>query len=235
MIYAATRQEIEAHRKAFIRKWRLKHRAVADSLEEAGDRLFTFTRLPPSQSRSARTTTQSNDFTKSSSEGSKLKPCYPRQIPLRCCSGRCSRPVRSICERSMAGRRSPRTLSVSQLTWPPETIASCYRRSRHQIPTAFRTAPLKSSLSNLTEEFAHSSQGDDYGVIPRSGPYDERVELSKHRSQWVFHRPCAYASRFVLQDEEKPFSCNSASDRSKTNFFAIRTNSSARAGRSSSR
>src|SRR5450830_32757 len=56
MIYAATREEIEARRKAFIRKWRLKHRAVADSLEEAGDRLFTFSRLPPSQWRSARTT-----------------------------------------------------------------------------------------------------------------------------------------------------------------------------------
>ena len=56
MIYAATPEEIEARRKGFIRKWRLKHRAVADSLEEAGDRLFTFTRLPPSQWRSARTT-----------------------------------------------------------------------------------------------------------------------------------------------------------------------------------
>src|SRR4051794_30175209 len=33
MIYAATRQEIEVRRKAFIRKWRLKHRAVSDSLE----------------------------------------------------------------------------------------------------------------------------------------------------------------------------------------------------------
>ena len=41
---------------AFLRKWRLKCRAVADSLEEAGDRLFTFTRLPPSQWKSARTT-----------------------------------------------------------------------------------------------------------------------------------------------------------------------------------
>ena len=30
--------------------------SVADCLEEAGDRLFTFTRLPPSQWRSARTT-----------------------------------------------------------------------------------------------------------------------------------------------------------------------------------
>ncbi len=56
MIYAATREEIEMRRKAFIRKWRLKHRAVADSLQEAGDRLFTFTRLPPSQWKSARTT-----------------------------------------------------------------------------------------------------------------------------------------------------------------------------------
>jgi putative transposase len=56
MIYAATREEIETRRKAFIRKWRLKHRAVADSLQEAGERLFTFTRLPSSQWRSVRTT-----------------------------------------------------------------------------------------------------------------------------------------------------------------------------------
>ena len=56
MIYAATPEEIATRRKAFIRKWRLKYRAVADSLEEAGDHLFTFTRLPPSQWRSARTT-----------------------------------------------------------------------------------------------------------------------------------------------------------------------------------
>ena len=55
-IYAATPEDIEKRRKAFVRKWRLKHRAVADSLEEAGDRLFTFTLLPPSQWRSIRTT-----------------------------------------------------------------------------------------------------------------------------------------------------------------------------------
>ena len=56
MIYAGTPKEIETRRKSFIRKWRLKCRAVADSLEEAGDRLFTFVRLPDSQWRSARTT-----------------------------------------------------------------------------------------------------------------------------------------------------------------------------------
>src|SRR5207253_5558092 len=51
MIYAATPAEIDKRRQAFIRKWRLKHRAVADSLEEASDRLFAFARLPPSQWR----------------------------------------------------------------------------------------------------------------------------------------------------------------------------------------
>src|SRR5208337_601559 len=55
MIYATTRGEVETLRKAFIRKWRLKCRAVADSLEEAGDKLFTFTRFPPSQWKSIRT------------------------------------------------------------------------------------------------------------------------------------------------------------------------------------
>ena len=42
MIYAATPQDIADRRKAFIRKWRLRHKAVADSLEEAGDALFAF-------------------------------------------------------------------------------------------------------------------------------------------------------------------------------------------------
>jgi transposase-like protein len=56
MIYAKTKQEIEARRKAFLRKWRLKCRAVADSLEEAGDRLFTFARFPEGQWKSIRTT-----------------------------------------------------------------------------------------------------------------------------------------------------------------------------------
>jgi transposase-like protein len=56
MVYAETAADVEARRKAFVRKWRLKCRAVADSLEEAGGRLFTFTRLPPGQWKSARTT-----------------------------------------------------------------------------------------------------------------------------------------------------------------------------------
>ena len=49
-------QRGQTRRKAFIRKYgSLKCCAVADSLEEAGDRLFTFTRFPPSQWKSIRT------------------------------------------------------------------------------------------------------------------------------------------------------------------------------------
>ena len=56
MIYANTAKEVQTRRKAFIRKWRVKCEAVATSLDEAGDRLFTFTRLPTEQWKSARTT-----------------------------------------------------------------------------------------------------------------------------------------------------------------------------------
>jgi len=56
MMYADTAKAVQDRRRAFLRKWRLRCPAVATSLEEAGNRLFSFVRLPPSQWRSARTT-----------------------------------------------------------------------------------------------------------------------------------------------------------------------------------
>ncbi|WP_158801442.1 IS256 family transposase [Acidisoma sp. L85] len=56
MIYADTAKEVQTRRRAFLRKWRLRCPAVATSLEEAGERLFAFLRLPSSQWKSARTT-----------------------------------------------------------------------------------------------------------------------------------------------------------------------------------
>jgi transposase-like protein len=56
MMYAADAKAVSARRKAFLTKWRRRCRGVADSLEEAGDRLFTFLRYPPEQWRSLRTT-----------------------------------------------------------------------------------------------------------------------------------------------------------------------------------
>ena len=56
MVYAKGGDEEMRRRRLFLTKWRRKCRAVADSLEEAGARLFTFTRLPAGQGKSARTT-----------------------------------------------------------------------------------------------------------------------------------------------------------------------------------
>ena len=56
MIYAADAATVAKKRKAFLNKWFVKCEAVAASLEEAGELLFTFTRLPVEQWKSARTT-----------------------------------------------------------------------------------------------------------------------------------------------------------------------------------
>jgi putative transposase len=105
MIYANSAAEIEGRRRAFSRKWRLKCKAVADSLEEAGDRLFTFTRLPSANGRARAPPTQSNGSMRSSNAGSKPRLCCPQLRPQPCCSGRCSPLVRSPCAKSTDGRR----------------------------------------------------------------------------------------------------------------------------------
>jgi putative transposase len=56
MMHAKTTGEVLARRKAFLARWKLRCRPVATSLEEAGERLFTFLRYPPDQWRSLRTT-----------------------------------------------------------------------------------------------------------------------------------------------------------------------------------
>jgi transposase-like protein len=56
MMYAENADAVLSKRKAFLTKWRLRCRGVADSLEEAGERLFTFLGYPPEQWKSLRTT-----------------------------------------------------------------------------------------------------------------------------------------------------------------------------------
>src|SRR4029077_12474294 len=68
--------------------------------------------------------TRSNVYTKSSSGGSKRRPCCHRQIRRRCCSGRCSPPVRSTCARSMAGTPWQQSPSINQLTSLPDPVLS---------------------------------------------------------------------------------------------------------------
>jgi putative transposase len=56
MIYATSREEVEQARVGFLRKWKLRCKAVSVSFEGAGDKLFTFTALPSSQWKALRTT-----------------------------------------------------------------------------------------------------------------------------------------------------------------------------------
>lgn len=56
MIYGESVTAVEQARARFTKKWRLRCPAVVESLEEAGDELFTFLRFPPSQWKALRTT-----------------------------------------------------------------------------------------------------------------------------------------------------------------------------------
>lgn len=94
MIYAETAEEIEKRRKAVLRKWRLKCPAVAGSLEEAGDKLFTFTRLNPSQWKAARTTNAIERLNEEFRRRIKTQTVLPRPRPCRCYCGLFSRPAR---------------------------------------------------------------------------------------------------------------------------------------------
>ena len=132
MIYAEDAKEIEQRRKAFLRKWRLKCRGVADSLEEAGERLFTFTRLPSSQWRLARTSNAVERLHEEFKRRIKPKPCCRRQRQRPCCSGRCSPPGRSPCARSTAGKRSPPSQPTRSLISLPNPLTSSPWRPRRR-------------------------------------------------------------------------------------------------------
>ena len=56
MVYAESREAVEHARASFLRKWRLRCKAVVSSLEEAGDELFTFLQFPKLQWKALRTT-----------------------------------------------------------------------------------------------------------------------------------------------------------------------------------
>lgn len=56
MIYADTVSAVDQARARFTKKWRLRCPAVVESLDEAGDDLFTFLRFPSSLWKALRTT-----------------------------------------------------------------------------------------------------------------------------------------------------------------------------------
>jgi transposase-like protein len=56
MVYGETREAVAQARVSFLRKWRLRCKAVVSSFEEAGDELLTFLQFPQSQWKALRTT-----------------------------------------------------------------------------------------------------------------------------------------------------------------------------------
>lgn len=84
MIYADTVSAVEQARTRFTKKWRLRCPAVVDSLEEAGDSLFTFLRFPSSQWRPCAPPTRSNGSTGNSVAARRRRPACPAKS--RCCS-----------------------------------------------------------------------------------------------------------------------------------------------------
>ena len=131
MIYAASAEEVLERRKAFVRKWRLRHRPVADSLEEAGEALFAFIRLPPSQWKSARTTNAIERLHEEFRRRIKTKTVLPsaETAAMLFCALFASGQIRmrkSLPPRrrgSMAGRPWP-SPSLNLLRSPPERITS---------------------------------------------------------------------------------------------------------------
>lgn len=127
----ATSQQIEARCKAFIRKWRVKHRAVADSLDEAGARLFSFTRLPPEQWKSARTTNAIERLHKEFKRRIKTQTVLPSAetaamlLWALLASGQIN--IRKVDGWKMLTENP----SLSQLTSPPDKLCSNSRSLRY--------------------------------------------------------------------------------------------------------
>jgi hypothetical protein len=74
MMYAETREAVEQARASFLRKWRLRCKAVVSSFEEAGDELFTFLQFPPLQWKALRRLTHWSASTRNSAGAPKPKP-----------------------------------------------------------------------------------------------------------------------------------------------------------------
>jgi len=175
-------------RKAFIRKWRLRHRPVADCLEEAGARRFAFA--------DCRRANGVNQCDRMAARGVQTKDQDADGAAIggyRCYSGRCLPPARSTCARSMAARRSPQSPSINRLTSQPETIRSVTGDRANRIPKTSRAAPSQSRLFALKLLQCHSLKSrspGDVGTFVSSKPNRPRsnVRVSQHhggRNGWL--------------------------------------------------
>jgi len=198
MIYADTAADIEKRRKAFSRKLHLKCRAVADSLEEAGDRLFTFTRIDPSQRTSARTTNaieRLNEEFRRRIKTQTVLPCsdtVPMLLRALMASGQIhplgimlgNRLPGNGCERSMVGKPwlslSPQSALTSR---PDQAHINMLGERRQRISTSVKTQPAFIRLIN--KPVRQVEGGVSYKVSPPPYPSLESVNTG-----WLPGLPC---------------------------------------------
>jgi hypothetical protein len=155
MVYAQSAKAVEQRRRAFLRKWRLRCPAVATSLEETGDPLFAFLRLPPLQWRSARTTNAVERLRKEFRRCIKTQTVPPWVEPRRSLFARdsgaftCSRPrpgsLRSIapaaCAASKLARCNARRCRLAPIR---STVARRWSASRNaRVPRRNRRTPAR--------------------------------------------------------------------------------------------
>jgi transposase-like protein len=89
MIYAGTKQEIETKAQGVHPQVALKCEAVADNLDEAGDKLFTFPRFPESQWKSIRTSNGIERLHEEFKRRIKTQTVLPSGKQRPCCFGLC--------------------------------------------------------------------------------------------------------------------------------------------------
>ena len=131
MIYAGTPNEIATRRKSFIRKWRLKCRGAADGLEEAGEQMFIFGRLPDSQWRPARTTNAIERLHEEFKRRINTQAVLPSAETAAMLFSALLASARSPSARSMVGKHLPRSPPLNALTLLLEAITSFRWRCRY--------------------------------------------------------------------------------------------------------
>jgi len=107
MVYAETGEAVAQARVSFLRKWRLRCKAVVSSFEEAGDELFTFLQSLNRTGRRCAPPMHWSALTRSFAGAPKPRPPCQVRMPCCCCSTGCRAVVRSCCAGSTGARTCP--------------------------------------------------------------------------------------------------------------------------------
>src|SRR5262249_4980481 len=119
--------------------------------------------------------TPSSVCTRSSSGGSRRRPCCHRPRLRPCCSGRCSQQARSRCARLTAGTHLASPSPTNPLTSPHEPIISNRRRAPRQIQHSPRRHP-SSQEARLNALSICETFSEEFSPKTRSALVDHHQE-----------------------------------------------------------